>query len=80
MFSNLDRRARIFWPGACHGHGSLRVGVGRQADEELAAGEQDVWSGQQSFRWSRLENNLKRNLYLISFIHSLEISSKLTNT
>ena len=42
MFSNLDRRARIFWPGACHGHGSLRVGVGRQADEELAAGEQDV--------------------------------------
>jgi hypothetical protein len=59
MFSNLYGRAGIFRPSAGDCHGPLRVCVGGQPNEKLAAGEQHVRPRQQRLRRSRLQNNLK---------------------
>ena len=54
----LDRRAGVLGPGACDGHGPLGVGVRRQADEELSAGEEDVGAGQEGRGRPRLHDHL----------------------
>ena len=50
--------ARILWPGRSDCDGALRVGPLRDADEELATGEEDVGSGEQGLGRRGLHHGL----------------------
>ena len=58
MLTYLYWGARILGPGRSDGDCALRVGPLRDADEELATGEEDVGSGEQGFGRRGLHHGL----------------------